>query len=233
MIRVRTFHSRCDDNNSNNTLQQQQHSNNSLPLYSYEFQQALSIELSNLCEALLLRAHRRASFGGGIDIFAFFIARDWSTSRFLRFFLCCDWSKSRFSRPHHYEIASTGTFLVGGPGKKRKKRERKISQVFRRFFRFGLRGCSIFRVLVFGHVPSAARPPRALQFEPRHESRLIRTILCRAIEGVETNSMRGSMKDICIIWQNFFLKKTSFAVWMTHQVSGGGWWVVPATPDAE
>ena len=105
MIRVRTFHSRCDDNNSNSTLQQQQHSNNSLPLYSYEFQQALSIELSNLCEALLLRAHRRASFGGGIDIFAFFIARDWSTSRFLRFFLCCDWSKSRFSRPHHYEIA--------------------------------------------------------------------------------------------------------------------------------
>lgn len=46
-------------------------------------------------------------------------------------------------------------------------------------------------------MPSAVTPPRALQLELRRQNMFSRTILFRAIEVVEINSIRWTMRDIC------------------------------------
>lgn len=89
-----------------------------------------------------------------------------------------------------------GNFLIGVPGEKRTKWKinKRLAQVF------SIRIAESFRVLTHllspHKMPFAAKPPQALQLEPRREYRLIWTILPRAIEGIKINSICPSMWDM-------------------------------------
>ena len=99
-------------------------------------------------------------------------------------FLIMSASKKKKGTP---TLSKSGTFVVGGPGAKRRKK--RNFQGLCRHFRYGLLNvfefCFIFCPMLDA-VPSAATRPRALQLESRRENRFIRMTSSRAIEGIES-----------------------------------------------